>query len=302
MLRKGDESTIRDALSAPISARAGQALWAALDASLSPPRADLGVQMRVFAIPVLLVAGGQAGSVIAGVVPAVAALKALFEKAGALGHSKNFGLSNALTSLNALEAVSWTTLHRIAIGEAGIGIAKLDLPPAEIRVESNEESVHLRFLAGAALTPADGPGFTETAGDIGRWGMPFTKALGAQIGVPGLWLLPIPRPPMSILGAARAGRFAANETGFQLFLSNALRQARLRVGDPDVTVAACSDATIRVRLTSPFDDLLDQAYGWKLAPLDDLGEVANSLFGLLAECRLDRVEVLDAVQPTDKPG
>ncbi len=43
----------------------------------------------------------------------------------------------------------------------------------------------------------------------------------------------------------------------------------MRIGEPKVTVTACSDQTIRVRLTSPFDDLLDQTYGWPLSPPDD---------------------------------
>ncbi|MGH8678310.1 MAG: hypothetical protein ACREUQ_08180, partial [Burkholderiales bacterium] len=289
------ELTIRDATSAPSSAAAGRALWAALETALSPPRAEGGLQLRLFAIPILLVTGGNANAVIPGVVPAIDELKNLFEEAGALGQAKNFGLSNALTSLTSLEAVSWIALHRIATVLSSSGLELLELPPAPIRVDPGEQLVHLRFLAGAALTPANAPSFAETAGDIGRWGMLFTRVLAAQIGVPELSLLPLPRPPTSILGAARVGRFSANEIGLQLFLSNALRQARLRAGDPEVSIATYSDATIRVRLSSAFDATLDQTYRWPLAPNDDLGEVENSIFGLLAEVHLERIEVVDTV-------
>ncbi len=299
LLAGGAEHCVRAALNQPSSAAAGQALWTQIDKVLSPERIDVGAQLRVFAIPILIVAGGQAGAVIPGIIPAIEELRELFADSGAIGQSKNFGLSNVLASLDALEAMSWTALHRIAVGNTGELGTLPDLPPSEIRLLSSEESVYLRFLPGAAVTPMDAPGFAETAGDIGRWGLPFTRALAAQIGQSGVSLLPIARAPVSILGAARAGRFSANEIGFQLFLSNALRQARLRIGDPDVTVAAYSDASIRVRLTSAFDDSLDRAYRWPLTPIDDLDEILDSIFGLMAEVRLDRIETVETIVAVD---
>ncbi|MGH8631790.1 MAG: hypothetical protein ACREU7_13635, partial [Burkholderiales bacterium] len=268
--------------------------------ALTPPSAAGGAQTRVFAIPVLLVTGGNAGSVLPCVLPDIAEVTRLFETAGALGRAKNFGFSNALTSLVSLEALPWRTLYRIAQGDGPADIGGLDLPPADVFLRSNDEQLDLRFLPGAAVGPADTASFVESAGDIGRWGMPFTQALARQLSGSGMTVLPIARPPMSVPRAAQAGRFAHAELGFQLFVSSALRRARTRFGDPDVTVAAFVDATVRVRLTSPFDESFVQEYRWPLAPADDLEAVASSLFGLLAEARLERVTVLDTVQMVNR--
>jgi hypothetical protein len=191
-------------------------------------------------------------------------------------------------------------LYRIVLESAGPEIARLDLPPADVLLRSGGEQVDLRFITGAAVAPADTASFLESGGDIGRWGLKFTGLLSRQLSGNGATVLAIPRPPMSVIRAAQAGRFACAELGFQLFVGSALRRARMRFGDPDVSVAAHPDATIRVRLTSSLDDDFVEEYRWPLAPADDLAEVARSIFGLLAEVRLDRVTVLDTVIGTDQ--
>ena len=60
-------------------------------------------------------------------------------------------------------------------------VATLDLPPSDLIVIGTDESVHLRFLAGAAVTAADAPSFLETGADIGAWGMPLTRELSSAI-------------------------------------------------------------------------------------------------------------------------
>jgi hypothetical protein len=180
LLSRDEESAVRSALAMPGSAAAARLLHDAIERALSPPPADAGVQTRLFAIPLLMVSGGDRGAKIPGVVPDIAEVSALFEKAGALGHARNFGFSNALTSLDALEAVSWSRLYAIAHGAPGAGVGEFDLPPADIVRESRDETVDLRFLAGAMVIPADAPGFVETGADIGRWGMGLTRALAAS--------------------------------------------------------------------------------------------------------------------------
>jgi hypothetical protein len=251
--------------------------------------------MRVFAIPLLIVTGGRVLAVVHGVVPDVGELQKLFEKHGALGQSKNFGLGNALTTAEGLAAVKPSMLYRLTHGLGPEGFRPLDLVPQDIHLDSGEERVHLRFLVGAAVTPANAPGFTETAGNIGAWGLPFTQALAGQLGQEGLSLLPIPRPPANLQRALESGRFALREMEFQLFLSRALRRFRARVGDPDATVASYSDGSVRITLGSPFDALLACEYRWPLHPEDDIGAVGNSIFGLLAECRLETVQVAETV-------
>jgi hypothetical protein len=105
----------------------------------------------------------------------------------------------------------------------------------------------------------------------------------------------MPRPPMNLLRALETGRFALREMEFQLFLSKALRRFRVRVGDPDVTVDSYSDASVRINLGSPFDASLACEYRWPLYPEDDIGAVGSSIFGLLADCRLETVQIGETV-------
>ncbi|HUF22161.1 MAG TPA: hypothetical protein VMP00_15585 [Burkholderiales bacterium] len=298
-LADGRETAVREAGRLTGSAAATALYWRAVEQALSPPPEN-ALQIRVFAIPILIVAGGRADAVVSGVIPNPAALSELLARAGAFGPMRNFGLSNALATAESLESVALTELYRIARAADPDFSPGLDLPPEDIRTATAEEAVYLRFFAGAAVTAHAAPSFVETAASVGAWGMPFTRALSTQLQTPGLSVLPVPRPPQDPLQALRNGRFAQRELGFQLFLSNALRKARMRSGDPDVTLAAHADESIRVRLTSPFDESLDEQYRWPLDPVDDLAAVTDSICSLLAECRLDRIDILDTVQDVEK--
>jgi len=291
MLEQGGEIGVREALRNPPSPSACRALLQALELALAPNDRDGGVSVRIFAMPVLLVVGGAPAARVSGVVPDAGEIRSLFETAGALGHCRNFGLSNALTGLGSVETIPLSTLHAISSDEQWDGLGRFDLPPADIPVTANQETVHLRFLVGAALTPGDAPGFVESAGDIGLWGVSLTQLLGRQLATQDVSLLAIPRPPRGIVSAAQEGWYVARELGFQLFLSNALRQARLSVGDPDVMIATSSDGAIRIRLTSPFDDLFDQTYVWPLSPADEFDEIVASIFAFLNDAKVERIEV-----------
>jgi hypothetical protein len=69
--------------------------------------------------------------------------------------------------------------------------------PSPITLSAGPESVHLRFLLGSAIASPD----TDLLRDqgVGKWGIPFTKALGSQLAVPGVSLLALPRAPQSLL-------------------------------------------------------------------------------------------------------
>lgn len=296
VLASGDAGQISRALSDSTSARARRALHRAAELACNPPQhADLAV--RVFAVPLVMVAGGVESGRIPGVIPDVSALRSLFESHGALGPARNFGLGNALVAARALSGFSPALLYAISHGQEQPDLRQFDFAPADIELVGADEQAHLRFLVGAVVTPRQAPDFTETAGNIGAWGMPFTRELSGQLAQAGMSLLPIPRPPMGFTGALQAGRFAWREIGFQLFLSNNLRKFRSRTGEPDVFVASFADGSVRVRLDSRLDDSFNAEFTWPLDPDDDLAMVGESILGLLAECRLDFVDVADAVQP-----
>jgi hypothetical protein len=293
-LEAGHDNRIEHALIETASLHVRDTLAHALESALEA-RDEAALVMRLFAIPLLIVTGGRGLAVVPGSVPDIGELQKLLEKHGALGQSNNFGLGNALTTADRLAAVKPSLLYRLNRGLGAEGLRAPDFPPQAIEIDSGAERVHLRFLVGAAVTAADAPGFTETAGNIGAWGLPFTQALAAQLGQDGLSLLPIPRPPMNLRRALESGRFALRELEFQLCLSNALRRFRARAGDPDASVASYSDGSVRINLRSPFDASLDCEFRWPLYPEDDLGAVANSIFGLLADCRLETVQAAETV-------
>jgi hypothetical protein len=295
-LRRGDDALVEQALAQSTSHAVFRMLAAALDTALKAP-GEAALHLRMFAIPVLVVTGGRGPLTVPGVVTDVGELKKLFDVHGTLGPMKNFGLSDALVSAAGLAALKPSAVYRRSRETGQENLPPLDLPPEDIRIAGTQEEVHLRFLTGVSVTSADAPGFTETAGNIGAWGMPFTRALATQLGQPGLSLLPIPRPPMSHLQAVEAGRFAESELGFQLFLSTALRKFRSRVGEAEAAVAACADGSVRVRLSSPFDASPSQEYVWPLQPGDDMAAVGSGIFSLLAECRVTNVQIADSVQP-----
>ena len=295
-LSAGDDPLIEQALAQSTCFAVFRMLSGALDAALIAS-GNAALHLRLFAIPILIVTGGRGPLIVPGVVADVGELTKLFELHGTLGPMKNFALSGALVSAAGLAALKPGVIYRRSREIVLAGLPPLDLSPEDIRVTGSEEEVHLRFLNGVSVTSADAPGFTETAGNIGAWGLPFTRALAAQLGQAGLSLLPIPRPPMSPLQALQAGRFAQSELGFQLFLSTALRKFRSRVGEAEAVVAARTDGSVHISLSSPFDPSLSQEYAWALQPGDDIAAVGTGIFSLLEECRVTNVQVVETVQP-----
>jgi len=295
-LRADDDPLIEQALAQSTSHAVFRILTGALDTALRAS-GEAALHWRLFAIPILIVTGGRGPLSVPGVVADAGELKKLFESHGMLGPMKNFTIGGALVSAAGLAALKPGLIYRRARETGRENLPPLDLPPEDIRIAGTEEEVHLRFLTGVSVTSSDAPGFTETAGNIGAWGMPFAQALAAQLRQPGLSLLPIPRPPMSPLQALEAGRFVQNELGLQLFLSSALRRFRSRVGEAEAAVAACADGSIRIRLSSPFDESMSQEYAWVLQPGDDIAVVGSGVFSLLAECRVTNVQVSEIVQP-----
>jgi hypothetical protein len=295
LLGAGQEDEIRDAFRRPASAEGSRALDQAVDAVLARA-ADAPLALRRFAFPIVLVAGGLAPGKIPGVVPQIDGLRELLALHGALGQAAHAALHEALADEAGIEALRLARLYETAQDVEGASAADLQPEPSDIVLQSTEETAHLRFLFGATLTPRDAPDLAETAANIGAWGLPWTRALASRLAQPGLSLLPVPRPPLPPRQALQAGRFVWREIGFQLFLSATLREYRARIGEPDVSVASVADGSVRVRLGSALDDTSSE-FRWPLAQGDDLAAVDAAIFGLLAECRLDNVQVADTVQP-----
>jgi hypothetical protein len=294
-LAQGDDARWRRTLEQADDAGVYRALHEALARSIDAPlEATDPVVARAFAIPIVLVAAASRPVRLPGALADIEAVRRLFEANDALGPTRNFGLSNALCSLQSLEAVSPVAIYRSA---RDLDAAKLQasVEPAEIAIDPNREQTHLRFIVGAGVTARDAPGFTETAANIGGWGRECAKVLTAQLAVPGLHLLVLPRPPQNLIMAPHAGRNAQLETSFNLFTSNAVRRLRAAVGEPTIILSAHEDAELRVTASSPFAPDLTQGFRWPLHPLDDIGRIERVIRELFAEIRVGDVRVAPRV-------
>ncbi len=292
---RNDAADLDAALADAGSAAAYRRVWniAATVAERMDTAADAGVVTRYFAMPLVLVAGSRGPASVDGVLPDVAAVRTLLEEKGAVGPTRNFGLSNALAAPEALVAVSPLAAYRALRGVAPLP----EFTPAPIVLAPRSEVAHLRFLVGAGIAPADAPSFVETAANIGAWGMPLAQLLGKQLAQPGVELLALPRPPLPLLAAVHAGRGVQLEAAFNLFVANELRRFRLAVGDPAVVVSAHDTAELRITLSTPFDESLTAGFRWPLDPRDDLPGIVAAIEMLFAECRIDGIEAVSRVLP-----
>ena len=290
------ERSVRELIERVPTPAAGRCLWEALDRVLSTPEPHAPLAAAVFAIPVVFVVGGAAGTEVPGVVAQPSRLARVLEDAGALGRSWNFGINAALCARQSLLGFSFADLFaRLRAVEAGAPLTHWELPPAPIALDSAQEQVELRFLTGIAVTGAQAPSFASTGADIARWGMPLARELIAQLGRSGLSLLPIPRPPLGWLVAHYAGSSAREEIALQAFLSRTVRQFRSTEADPRVKLAALRPSAIGVRLESQLDTAHAVSHLFRLQPLDQLPQVLAGMLALFRDCRLDSVELVESL-------
>jgi hypothetical protein len=307
-VKSGSDDELSEALRAASSPGIYRHLWnlvcSVADRSLAAEGERL-LAPRSFAIPLVLVAQTNAGAVIPGVVPDIGEVTRLLEQHGAIGSSRNIGLSNALCPLEAMEGLQPSRVYGWTADFTAGGVPR-EIEARDIDVARGREQVHLRFLIGAGIAPNTEPSFLETASNVGAWGVPLTRLLARQLAQPGLELLPVARPPAGILKAAHAGRYAQLELAFDLFVSNTVRRFRSTVGEPRVVVSAHRSerqgAEIRVSLSSALDDMLLEGFRWPLHPLDELDRIDAGITGLLHECRVDDVRILTAVVIDSDPS
>ncbi len=288
LLDKGDASAVPALLRDAPTADSYRHLQQMLAKLVNKPERGEVVIARLFAIPLVIVAGAKKTLQLPDALPGIAAVCDLLEQHGVLGGGRNFGLGNALVAMETLDSLSPRLLRQWA-AQLRTGGAPLELAGSAIQIKPGREQVYLRFLVGASVTPAHVPALEATA-DVGKWGMPVTKLLAQQLAQPGLEVLPIARAPVALYLASDAGRAAQIELAFSLFLSNEVRKFRMSVGEPTVVLSAHrtddGSAEIRVSLSSPFDESMLEGFRWPLYPPDDYCEILNKINSLLDECRI----------------
>jgi hypothetical protein len=293
-------------------------LWRLLDALCQPASGPAaGVAVTVFAIPVIIVAGSEGATTrgtLPGILPEPEALTAILLEHGALAGNRTFALADALVGVDAIDIgrlahlLAWQTLPDTAEDALapGAALAAHALPPAPIPLAAGREAVSLRFVVGTALAKGGVDLLAEAT--VGKWGIPFTRALGRQLGGQGLSVLCLPRAPQRPLPAVQQGRAAQREVSAQIFVGNALRRLRASVGEPAAVISAHrapeapGGGELRLSLSSPFEPRDAEGFRCPLYPLDRAPDVAALLAQLLHDCRVTDVRVLAGVHSDRDPG
>jgi hypothetical protein len=309
LLREGEGLRLAQAFAGAPSADIHRHLWRLLVQRERTGAPDPGLLVRLFAMPVVVVAGidnpDAPDMALPGVLADAPGLSDLLRKHGALAGNQSLALSGALVQADTLdlprlpELLAWRR-------RSETGGDPLDLAPAPIVVAAGGEAVHLRFLVGTALAGPAADLFREAG--VGRWGMPFAQALSRQLSAPGVAVLALPRPPQPLVAAVWQGRMAQREVGAQLFAGNAIRKLRAGTGEPIAVISvhridASPDAgEVRLSLSSPFDPRQAEGFRAPLLPLDRVDDVVQMLTALLADCRVADVRVKPGVHGDRDPA
>jgi hypothetical protein len=307
----GDDASIAAALAAATAAQEYAFLAQRAAEATEPPLAAGEIGARMFALPLVVVAGGRAGAQLSGALPQVDAVHALLAGHQALGDAQRFTLGNALCAAERLDAVAPGALARAqAAGADALAPLAATFEPDAIVLPAADESVHLRFLVGVAWLTSEARRWIGAGDAVGRWATPLTHLLAGQLAQQDVTVLPLARAPLPLALAAAAGRLAQRELALQMFVGGALRRARASFGEPTAIIAAHraddpehagANAELRITFSSAFDDALCDSYRWPLAPGDDLQAIGTAIVELLRECRLDDVVVVPQVQPDRDP-
>jgi hypothetical protein len=306
-LRAGEGGRLARAIAHSPGPDVARHIWRRL-AEVFAQGADAALATRLFALPFILIAAAGKPTQVVGWLSDTGALIESLQEHGALAGNRNFTLSHALVSGAALEPERLPELHAWQDLPSSGALPERVLDGSPVDVTPPHEAVHLRFLVGAALAGTQVDLFASA--DVGKWGMPLARQIGAQLAQPELTLLALPRAPASPALALHAGRAAQREVGLQLYASNAIRDFRASVGEPEAVVSAhrAPDAPgggeLRISLSSPFSPAQRSAaagFRCPLYALDRVADVERTVATLLQDCRIGDVRVLPQVFPDRDP-
>ena len=270
---------------------------------------DSSLLVRVFALPVIIVAGCEeitsASTTLAAIVADAGAHAALLREHGALAGNETVALGNALVAAEALDLahlpqlLAWRALPEARAEPRA-------LAPAPIHVAAGTEGVHLRFLVGSALAAPGADLFRDAT--VGKWGLPLAQALSRSLAVPGISVLALPRAPQPLVSAVQRGIVARREVAAQLFASNAIRKLRAATGEPTAVISVhrldqpAGSGEVRLSLSSPYDPRQAEGFRCPLLPGDRVDDVVQMLTTLLAECRVADVRVQHGIHADRDPA
>jgi hypothetical protein len=277
-------------------------LWRLLAECERAPGPAGTLNVTVFALPVIVVAGIEGGTDAHATLPCVlggvTALVDILREHRALAGNQSFAVANVLVAASAIDLPELPDLlARRALTEAA---APMHVPqPGPIALRGGPETVHLRFLVGSALAASGADLLVETG--VGKWGMPLAQELGRQLALPGISVLALPRAPQSLVHAVGQGRAAQREVGVQVFAANAIRALRASVGEPTAVISAhrasgaVNGGEVRLSLSSALDPRAAEGFRCPLYPQENVSDVVAMLSGFLADCGVADVRIVPGV-------
>jgi hypothetical protein len=272
------------------------------------------IAATLFVFPVIVVtgpaaprAGGQIGDgetgggavAIAATIGEPERVGALLREHRALAGNQTFTLGDSLVGADALAVDRLPGLLAWQQSAVTATLAPLALAPLPLSVAAEQETVHLRFLFGAAFA-APGVDLLRNEGE-GGWRMPLAYELSRQLAVAGTSVLVLARDPRDPVSALQSGRVSQREIAAQLFASNAIRRLRGHVGEPSAVISAhtSTDAVgggeLRLSLSSAFDPRQAEGFRCPLFAGDRVDDVVQMLVDLLHDCRVTDIRVRPGV-------
>jgi len=309
LLQPGDGSYLAQLFASAPSGAIYRHMWRLLAERERAGAPDPSLLVRLFALPVIIVAGceepSSAPTALTAIVADVRTHAALLREHGALAGNETLVLGNALVAAAALDLAQLPGLLASRALPEAMSPPRA-LAPAPIHVAASAEGVHLRFLVGVALAAPGADLFRDAT--VGKWGLPLAQALSRSLAAPGISVLALPRAPQPLVTAVQQGRIARREVGAQLFASNAIRKLRAATGEPTAVISVhrldqpAGEGEVRLSLSSRFDPRLAEGFRCPLLPGDRVDDVVHMLASLLAECRIADVRIHAGIHADRDPA
>lgn len=309
LLQPGNGDRLAQLFSSAPSGAVYRHMWRLLAERERAGAPDPSLLVRLFALPVIVVAGFDETptepATLAAIVADAGACAALLREHGALAGNQTLVFGNALVAAESIDLAQLPGLLAWRALPAPMARPRA-LAPAPIRVAAGTEGVHLRFLVGVALAAPGADLFRDAT--VGRWGMPLAQALSRSLATPGMSVLALPRAPQPLVAAVQQGRVARREVGAQLFASNAIRKVRAATGEPTAVISVhqldepAGEGEVRLSLSSPFDPRQAEGFRCPLLPGDRVDDVVHMLTALLVECRVADVRIHPGIHPDRDPA
>src|SRR2546423_11447391 len=160
-LRAGEGARIQQAIDHAPGPDVARHIWRRLAEAFSYTD-DATLVARLFAFPVVLVAAASEPLSMSGVLSDTNSLRATLREHDALAGNENFALSNVLVDAAGLDLDRLPELYAWQSLPPEEALPKRVLEAPMIELVPSHESVHLRFLAGVALTGAGANLFEQT--------------------------------------------------------------------------------------------------------------------------------------------